>query len=147
MQNLYEKITLGDPRQHKLPFCLWTLNIVRVVLKNEYGITLRQKFCKPARLNHMGLSPHRLVFIALLQSKSRNGKMENYLQKTFPELKAPLAKQTGASIFFIDESSARSDHHRGTCDMGSCRLRDSSSWEIVAVDLGCGLYRQSMHGD
>ena len=29
---IYEKITLGDPRQLQLPFCLWTLDIVRKVL-------------------------------------------------------------------------------------------------------------------
>ena len=109
MQNLYEKITLGDPRQFKLPFCLWTLNIVRVVLKNEYGITL-SKSSVSRLLNHMGLSPQRPIHRSYKQDPC---KMENYLQKTFPELKA-LAKQTGASIFFIDESSARSDHHRGT---------------------------------
>jgi transposase len=40
MQWLYEAITLGDPRQFQLVFCLWTLNIVRTVLKKEKGIEL-----------------------------------------------------------------------------------------------------------
>ena len=109
MQSLYQKITLGDPRQFQLPFCLWTLNIVRVVLKNEYGIAI-SKSSVSRLLNHMGLSPQRPIHRSYKQDPR---KMEKYLKKTFPELKA-LAKKIGASIYFIDESSARSDHHRGT---------------------------------
>jgi transposase len=40
MQWLYEAITLGDPRQFQWVFCLWTLNIVRTVLKKEKGVEL-----------------------------------------------------------------------------------------------------------
>ena len=109
MQWLYNQITLGDPRQLQLPFCLWTLNIVRTVLKNEYGIEL-SKSSVSRLLNHMGLSPQRPIHRSYKQDPSQ---IEKYLKKTFPELKA-LANEKGALIYFIDESSVRSDHHRGT---------------------------------
>lgn len=109
MQALYKKITLGDPRQLQLPFCLWTLNIVRLVLKTEYGIIL-SKSSVSRLLNHMGLSPQRPIHRSYKQDPL---KVEKYLTKTFPELKA-MAKKMGALIYFIDESSVRSDHHRGT---------------------------------
>ena len=38
LQWLYHAITLGDPRQYQLPYCLWTLAIVRRLLKKKHGV-------------------------------------------------------------------------------------------------------------
>jgi transposase len=106
---LYNAITLGDPRQYTLPFCLWTLNLVRTVLKKERGIELsKSSVCR--LLQHMGLSPQRPVYRSYKQDPKE---LERYLKKTFPELRA-LAKRMGAEIYFVDESAVRSDHRRGT---------------------------------
>jgi transposase len=108
MQWLYRAITLGDPRQFQFAFCLWTLNIIRVLLKKEKGIALsKSAVCR--LLQHMGLSPQRPIYRSYKQDPQE---LERYLRKTFPELRA-LARRTGAQIYFVDESAVRSDHHRG----------------------------------
>lgn len=109
MQWLYDAISLGDPRQHQLPFCLWTLNVVRTLLKKQWDVSLsKSAVCR--LLQHLGLSPQRPIY----RSYKRNPtEMESYLQTTFPELRKK-AKSSGADIYFVDESSIRSDHHCGT---------------------------------
>jgi transposase len=109
MEWLYNAISLGDPRQHQLPFCLWTLNVVRTLLKQQRGVSLsKSAVCR--LLQHLGLSPQRPLYRSYKRSPSE---IEQYLQVTFPELKKK-ANSLGAEIYFVDESSIRSDHHRGT---------------------------------
>jgi transposase len=109
MQWLYDAISLGDPRQHQLPFCLWTLNVVRALLKKQWDISLsKSAVCR--LLQHLGLSPQRPIYRSYKRSPTE---MESYLKTTFPELKKK-AKAIGADIYFVDESSIRSDHHCGT---------------------------------
>ena len=109
MQWLYQAITLGDPRQHQFPFCLWTLAIIRTMLKREKGIEL-SKAGVSRLLRRMGLSPQRPIYRSYKQDPAE---LERYLKRTFPELQE-LAKRTGAVIYFVDEASVRSDAHRGT---------------------------------
>jgi transposase len=109
MQWLYQAITLGDPRQFQLAFCLWTLGIVRMVLKKEQGVELsKSAVCR--LLQQMGLTPQRPIYRSYKQDPKE---LEKYLKRTFPQLKV-LAKRIGAEIYFVDESAVRSDHHRGT---------------------------------
>jgi transposase len=109
IQWLYSAITLGDPRQFKFEFCLWTLGIIRMLLKKEKGIALsRSAVCR--LLQQMGLSPQRPLYRSYKQDPKE---LEKYLQRTFPELR-DLARRLGAEIYFVDESAVRSDHHRGT---------------------------------
>ena len=109
MSWLYNAITLGDPRQFQLPFCLWTLEIIRRILKQTHGIEL-SKSAVSRLLNHMGLSPQRPIY----RSYKRDPKLlEKYLKSAFPEIKR-RAKRLGARIFFVDEAAVRSDSHHGT---------------------------------
>lgn len=109
MQWLYDAITLGDPRQYQLAFCLWTLAIVRLVLKKEHGVELsKSAVCR--LLQQMGLTPQRPIYRSYKQDPQE---LERYLKRTFPQLRR-LAKRIGADIYFVDESAVRSDHHRGT---------------------------------
>ena len=109
MQWLYQAITLGDPRQFQLPFCLWTLGIIRLILKKEKGVELsKSAVCR--LLQQMGLTPQRPIYRSYKQDPKE---LEKYLKRTFPQLKR-LAKRLGAEIYFVDESAVRSDHHRGT---------------------------------
>jgi transposase len=109
MQWLYQAISLGDPRQYKFPFCLWTLAIVRTMLKREHGIAL-SKSSVSRLLRHLGFSPQRPIYRSYKQDPKE---LDRYLRRTFPQLRA-LAKRTGAAIYFVDEASVRSDSHRGT---------------------------------
>jgi transposase len=109
MQWLYEAITQHDPRQYEFPFSLWTLALVRLLLKRKFGVEL-SKSAISRLLRHLGLSPQRPIY----RSYKRNPrKMKEYLEKTFPGLQAQ-AQRTGATIYFVDESVVRSDAHRGT---------------------------------
>jgi transposase len=109
MEWLYNAISLGDPRQQQLPFCLWTLNIVRTLLKKQWNLSLsKSAVCR--LLQHLGLSPQRPIYRSYKRSPTE---METYLQTTFPALKKK-AKVCGSEIYFVDESSIRSDHHSGT---------------------------------
>lgn len=106
---LYEAITLGDPTQYQFEFCLWTLAIIRQMLRREKGIEL-SKSAVSRLLNQMGLSPQRPIYRSYKQEPRE---LKKYLTERFPELQA-LAKRTGAVIFFVDEAAVRSDAHRGT---------------------------------
>ncbi|MCI0720400.1 MAG: IS630 family transposase, partial [Acidobacteria bacterium] len=106
---LYQAITMGSPQQYKFPFCLWTLNIVRQMLKQERGISLsKSAVCR--LLQHLGLTPQRPIYRSYKQDPRE---LEQYLRQTFPELKR-LAQRLGAELYFVDESAVRSDSHRGT---------------------------------
>jgi transposase len=109
MRWLYEAITSGNPQQYKFPFCLWTIAIIRTLLKREFGIKL-SKSGVSRLLRHLGLSPQRPIYRSYKQDPDE---LDKYLSRTFPELKK-LAKRTGAVIYFVDEASVRSDAHRGT---------------------------------
>lgn len=106
---LYKSITLGDPTQYQFEFCLWTLGIIRQMLRQEKGIEL-SKSAVSRLLGQMGLSPQRPIYRSY---KQKPRELKKYLTERFPELKA-LAQRTGAVIFFVDEAAVRSDAHRGT---------------------------------
>jgi transposase len=104
-----EAITKHDPRQYQFPFSLWTLAIVRALLKRKFGVEL-SKSGVSRLLRHLGLSPQRPIYKSYKRDPK---KMKEYLEKTFPGLQAQ-ARRTGAVIYFVDESVVRSDAHRGT---------------------------------
>lgn len=109
MRWLYVAIGKHDPRQYEFPFNLWTLALVRVLLKRKFGVEL-SKSSVSRLLGHLGLSPQRPIY----ESYKRNPQqMKQYLEKTFPGL-LELARRKRAAIYFVDEAAARSDAHRGT---------------------------------
>jgi transposase len=109
MRWLYDAITSGDPQQYEFPFCLWTLGIIRTLLKREHGVEL-SKSAVSRLLGHLGLSPQRPIYRSYKQDPVE---LDKYLRRKFPKLRA-LAKRTGATIYFVDEAAVRSDAHRGT---------------------------------
>jgi len=106
---LYRAITQGDPRQYQFSFCLWTLGIVRSLLKRRFAVQLSKSGISRL-LAHMGLSPQRPMFRSYQQDPR---KIEKYLKRTFPQIRR-LAKERNAVIYFVDEASVRADEHRGT---------------------------------
>lgn len=109
MQWLYNAITLGDPRQYQFKFCLWTLGIVRTLLKQHHGIEMSKSGISRL-LRHLGLSPQ----IPKYKSYRRDPQaLRRYLEQTFPEV-VREARRTGAVIYFVDEAAVRADDHRGT---------------------------------
>jgi len=106
---LYQAITKHDPRQYDFPFNLWTLGLVRILLKRKFGIEL-SKSGVSRLLGHLGLSPQRPIYKSYKQNPKE---MKKYLEETFPGL-LEQARRMRAALYFVDEAAVRSDAHRGT---------------------------------
>jgi len=109
MQWIYEVVSGGTPDQHKFDFCLWTLNALRALIKRELKVDL-SKPSLSRLLKNMGLSAQRPIYKSYKQDPR---KIKQYMQETFPEA-VKQAEEMGATIYFLDEASVRSDAHRGT---------------------------------
>jgi transposase len=109
MEWLYQAITLGDPRQYQLPFCLWTLALVRQLLKKKFGIEV-SKSGVSRLLGHLGLSPQRPLYRSYKRDPEA---LRVFLEEKYPGLLAE-ARRKRAIIYFVDEAAVRSDAHRGT---------------------------------
>ena len=109
MRWLYDAITQGNPLNYKFEFCLWSLPIIRSLLKEERQVTL-SKSSISRLLAHLGLSSQRPIYKSYKQNPK---KVTAYLNDEFPEAVAQ-AKRYKAQLFFVDEAAVRSDSHRGT---------------------------------
>jgi transposase len=109
MKWLYEAVTMGDPRQHQFTFCLWTLGIVRTMLKREWNVEL-SKSGVSRLMAHLGLSAQHPLYRSYKRDQE---KVDAYLNRRFPQIRR-LARERGAVIYFVDEASVKADEHRGT---------------------------------
>jgi transposase len=106
---LYRAIAGKTPLQHRFEFALWTLRLVQWLIYEDLGLKLSR--ASVARLlRQMGLSCQRPLFRALEQNPER---VEKWRREQYPQIRK-LAKETGAEIWFEDESGVRSDYHGGT---------------------------------
>ena len=80
MRWLYEAITSGDPQQYEFPFCLWTIAIIRTLLKREFGIQLSKSGISRL-LRHLGLSPQRPIYRSYKQDPEE---LDKYLSPNVP---------------------------------------------------------------
>jgi transposase len=109
LSKLYAIITGSDPRQLEFDFGLWTRKIIRELIRREFRVKLSE--VQVGRLlNKMGLSPQRPLYRAYQQDPER---VEEWKKSAYPRIRQ-LATAEGASIFFADEASIRTDHHAGT---------------------------------
>jgi len=106
---LYALITGSDPRQLSLDFALWTRDLVRQVIRREFGVALSE-VSVGRLLRTMGLSPQKPLWRAYQQNPDA---VERWKREEFPTLREQ-AKIDGATIFFADEAGIRSDYHAGT---------------------------------
>lgn len=89
---------------------LWTRAMVREVIERMYGITLSVHSVGRIMRERMGLSPQRPVRRAYEAEAER---VERWVDEEYPKI-AERAKEKGATIYFADEASVRSDDHSGT---------------------------------
>jgi transposase len=82
MRWLYQAITQQDPRQYDFPFHLWTLGLVRILLKRKFGIEL-SKSGVSRLLGHLGLSPQRPTYKSYKQNPKEMKKcvLQRYTDK------------------------------------------------------------------
>jgi len=109
MKKIYELVTSKNPLQLRFEFALWTREMVRELIRREFGVGL-SVVSVGRLLRTLGLSPQKPLRRAYQQNPEA---VETWKQEEYPEIKR-LAKQEGAEIYFGDEASVRSDYHSGT---------------------------------
>ena len=109
ISKLYGFIVGVDPRQLSFEFALWTREMVREVIRCEFGVRL-SVVGVGRLLRTMGLSPQRPLHRAYQQDPDA---VEAWKTEVFPVIRAE-AKKAGATVYFADEAGIRSDYHAGT---------------------------------
>jgi hypothetical protein len=106
---VYDTVTQKNPLQFRFEFALWTRDMVRTLLREEFG--LRLSLSSVGRLlAQLGLTCQRPLFRAIEQDAERVARWQH---EEFPAIQAE-ARQRRAVIWFGDESGVRSDYHAGT---------------------------------
>ena len=106
---IYRTITGKSPLQLNFPFALWTLDMVKRIIRKHFGVTLSRS--SVGRLmDQLGLSAQRPLWRAYQQNPAVVSK---WLREVYPQI-CNEAKSCGATIFFGDEAGVRSDAHAGT---------------------------------
>jgi transposase len=109
LKKLYKIVTTKNPQQLQFEFALWTREILRDLIRKEFRVKL-SVVSVGRLLKKLGLSPQRPLAKAYQQNPKE---VEKWLQEEYPKIR-DLAKRQGATIYFGDEASVRSDYHSGT---------------------------------
>jgi transposase len=109
MARLYSLIAGQDPRQMQFEFALWTREMVREVIRREFGVRL-SVVSVGRLLRKLGLSPQRPLHRAYQQSPEA---VERWKREEYPAIRA-RAEADGATVWFADEAGIRPDYHAGT---------------------------------
>lgn len=109
LEQLATIIRTKNPLQLKFEYALWTLAMVRELIRQRFGVRLSE--VSVGRLmKRLGFTPQRPMYRAWQQDPTL---VEAWQAREFPDL-ARRAKRENALIFFADESGIRSDYHAGT---------------------------------
>ena len=109
LSRLYALIAGRDPRQMQFEFALWTREMVREVIRREFGVAL-SVVSVGRLLRKLGMSPQRPLHRAYQQNRQAVGRWKN---EEYPAIRAQ-AEAEGATVWFADEAGIRSDYHAGT---------------------------------
>jgi hypothetical protein len=109
LSRLYVLIVGRDPRQLQSGFALWTREMIRRVVRREFGIAL-SVVSVGRLLGKLGLSPKWPLHRAYQQDPEA---AERWKRQTSPAI-CKEAEAAGAVIGFADEAGIRSDCHAGT---------------------------------
>jgi len=106
---IYETVVDKDPSQMKFPFALWTSLLVAEAIRKQFSIKL-SRWSVMRLLRQLGLSPQKPLQRAYQQDSEA---VARWKVEVYPKIVAE-AKTVGATVYFGDESSIRSDYHTGT---------------------------------
>jgi transposase len=109
MRRLYTLIVGTDPRQLQFEFALWTREMVRALIRREFGVHL-SAVSVGRLLRTLGLSPQRPLWRAWQADPEA---VQRWKDEQFPAIRAQ-ARAEGATVYFADEAGVRSDYHAGT---------------------------------
>jgi len=99
----------NTPQQLKFEFGLWTLALIRHLIKREFGVELSISTTHKV-MKTLGFSAQKPLYQAWQQDAVL---VRTWEFETFPEI-AREAKRLNAKVYFADESGIRSDYHTGT---------------------------------
>jgi hypothetical protein len=115
------------PQQLHFEYVLWTLAIIREVIRRKFGVRLSE--VSAGRLmGRLSFTPQRPLYRTWQQDPVL---MERWRVEDYPAI-AAKAKREGAAIFFVDGSGVRADAHAGT----TWGLKGTTT---VVQDHGCPL--------
>jgi len=109
MRRIYDLVVGSDPRQLKFDFALWTRDMVRELIGREFGVHL-SAVSVGRMLKTLGLSPQKPLYRAWQADPEA---VAAWKETEYPKIAAE-AKKAGATVYFADEASVRSDYHAGT---------------------------------
>lgn len=99
----------NTPQQYKFEFGLWTLSLIRELIKREFGKSLSLPSVSRV-MKLLGFSAQKPLYQAWQQDPVLVRQWET---ETYPAIKA-AAHAAGATVYFADEAGIRSDYHTGT---------------------------------
>jgi len=103
-QEVKHWIVGGEPRQYGFEFGLWTRQIVAELIKEKFIIDMSLSGVGKL-LRRLGLTPQK----PLRRAYERDDQaVKEWIATVYPRVKK-IAKKTGATIFWLDEASIRSD--------------------------------------
>ena len=97
------------PEQFKFEFGLWTLNLIRSLIKHHLKKDLSIGSV-PRIMKILGFSAQKPLYQAWQQDPVL---VRTWETETFPAIRAQ-AKKENATLYFADEAGIRSDYHKGT---------------------------------
>ena len=109
LRRLYRLVVGADPRQLAFPVALWTREMVRELIRREFGVAL-SAVSVGRLLRKLGLSPQRPLWRAYQQDPEA---VARWKREEFPAVREE-AQRAGATIDFADEAGVRSDYQAGT---------------------------------
>ena len=136
---IYRAIAGKTPQQYRFEFALWTLDLARWMIGEEFGIRL-SKTSTWRLMKQLGLSAQRPLWRAAEQDPER---VARWRREEFPAIQA-AAKAAGASIWFGDEAGVRPDYHRGPtwAPVGQTPVAPTTGaryrWNMLSVVNGRG---------
>jgi transposase len=109
IRRVYTLVVGADPRQLSFGFALWTREMIRELIRREFGVAL-SVVSVGRLLKKLGLSAQRPLYRAYQQNPEA---VREFKSAIYPALRAQ-AEAEGATIYFADEAGVRSDYHGGT---------------------------------
>ena len=109
LRRLQGFITGDDPRRFGFEFALWTREIVQELIWREFAVRLSVT-AVGRTLKNLGFSAQRPLYRAWQADPDA---VAAWKEREYPAI-AARARTAGATVYFVDEASVRSDYHAGT---------------------------------
>jgi transposase len=107
-KTIISKLLLKNPQQLQFDFGLWTLEMVKILIKKKFGKEV-SLWTVSRILKSIGFTKQKPLFRAYQQDKS---KVDTWLNEEYPAIEKE-AKKEKREIYFEDEAGFSSTDHKG----------------------------------